>query len=388
MLQPLAEHLAAKGKIVTFLAGRGNLNSKRIKTTLIPELDPENSHIRRLQTQINSGALPEQYENSVRGIEKKIETRIGYIDNIIIHNMMSMPLNLAATEALWNFMQKYPDKNYYIWTHDLAWSMDHYQDILYERRPWNLLKSRVPNGQYITVSEQRKKQIINQMDISKSKIKVIPNVIKFQDFLKFSKYTEQITGEWSIYNRFPVIMLPVRILPRKNIERSIRILANIKKYYPDFLAIITGNYNINDPYYQKIKSIIDELKIGRNIVFLHDILKEKDFPAPANSLIVRDLYFISHLVLFLSKDEGFGIPILEAGAARTPIVLSDLEVFREIAGDNGNYLSAELDITSAAEKLRNIISEKAEYLKLNTRVTRNYNWKFWWDRYLKKVFEK
>ena len=388
MLQPLAEQLASKGHIVTFLAGRGHLNSKRIKTTLIPELDPENSHIKRLQEQIDSGALPEQYENRVREIEKKMETRIGYIDNIIIHNMMTMPLNIVATEALWNFIQKYPDKNYYIWTHDLAWKMEHYQNILYERRPWSLRKTRVPNGQYITVSEQRKKQIINLMEISKSKIEVIPNVIKFQDFLKFSKYTEQITGEWSIYNRFPVIMLPVRILPRKNIERSIRILANIKKYYPDFLAIITGNYNANAPYYQKIKKLIGDLGIARNIMFLQDILKEKDLPARANSLRVRDLYFISHLVLFLSKDEGFGIPILEAGAARTPIVLSDLEVFREIAGDNGNYLSAELDINSAAEKLRNIISEKAEYLKLNTRVTRKYNWKFWWDRYLKKVFEK
>src|SRR6056297_2992281 len=126
MLEPLAEQLAQNNFIVTFLAGKGNLNSKKIKTSLIPELDPEHTKIAGMQKQIDAGSIPEQFETKVDEIERKIETKIGYIKNVVIHNMMSMPHNLAATQALWNFIQKHPDKNYYIWTHDLAWKMESY----------------------------------------------------------------------------------------------------------------------------------------------------------------------------------------------------------------------------------------------------------------------
>jgi len=38
-------------------------------------------------------------------------------------------------------------------------------------------------------------------------------------------------------------------------------------------------------------------------------------------------------VLLTSESEGFGLPVLEAGLMRVPVVCSDLDVFREVAGD-------------------------------------------------------
>ena len=390
MLEPLAEQLAQNNFIVTFLAGKGNLNSQKIKTSLIPELNPGHTKIAGMQKQIESGSIPEHFETKVDEIERKIETKIGYIKNVVIHNMMSMPHNLAATQALWNFMQKYPDKNYYIWTHDLAWKMESYQEQLFERRPWSLLKEPVPQGQYITVSESRQNQIVDLLGISKSKIKVVPNVIKFTDFLHFNESTSRVVKQLSLYNRFPVIMLPVRLLPRKNIPRAVKILSKLKDYYPDFVAIITGDIPSDNPQgkecYDRIMKIVEENRIQENIIFLHNVFKKIGVDPGKNPVIVRDLYFLSHLVLYLSSDEGFGIPILESAVSRTPIVLSDIKVFQDIAGNNANYLPAKLSDSEAAEELHEILMEKSEYLQLNREVARRYNWEFWWDRHLKDIF--
>lgn len=44
-------------------------------------------------------------------------------------------------------------------------------------------------------------------------------------------------------------------------------------------------------------------------------------------------------LLFLSKGEGFGLPLIEAAQFGTPIVCSDLPVFHEIAGDFAHYVA-------------------------------------------------
>jgi glycosyltransferase involved in cell wall biosynthesis len=55
---------------------------------------------------------------------------------------------------------------------------------------------------------------------------------------------------------------------------------------------------------------------------------------------VSALYDRAEALLFLSRGEGFGLPLVEAAHHGTPIVCSDLPVFREIAGDFATYLDA------------------------------------------------
>ena len=79
----------------------------------------------------------------------------------------------------------------------------------------------------------------------------------------------------------------------------------------------------------------------------------------ADDAAVRALYASATMLAFPSRYEGFGIPILEAMAAGTPMVLSDIPVFRELTEDQGVYFSPD-DAEAAATAIERIWSDPAE----------------------------
>ena len=62
---------------------------------------------------------------------------------------------------------------------------------------------------------------------------------------------------------------------------------------------------------------------------------------------IRLLYAECRLVVVASRYEGFGIPVVEAMAARRPLVTSDIMVFRELTGQQGCYFPVHDPILAA-----------------------------------------
>jgi glycosyltransferase involved in cell wall biosynthesis len=54
-----------------------------------------------------------------------------------------------------------------------------------------------------------------------------------------------------------------------------------------------------------------------------------------------------------SRDEGFGIPVIEAMQLGTPAVISDIDIFREIGGAAARYFDPE-DPTQLADRIREL----------------------------------
>ena len=62
------------------------------------------------------------------------------------------------------------------------------------------------------------------------------------------------------------------------------------------------------------------------------------------------LYRNAAALLFFTRDEGFGLPVLEAHLFGAPVVASDLAVFREILGDHGTFANPD-DVAAMASAI-------------------------------------
>jgi len=72
------------------------------------------------------------------------------------------------------------------------------------------------------------------------------------------------------------------------------------------------------------------------------------------------LYAGARALAFLSLDEGFGLPVLEAYASGTPVVAARRGAIPEVAGEGAAWLVDPLDVEAAAEALLAACAEGAE----------------------------
>jgi len=87
--------------------------------------------------------------------------------------------------------------------------------------------------------------------------------------------------------------------------------------------------------------------------------------------VVRDLYLIADLLFMPSFQEGFGIPLLEAGLLRVPIVCSNISSFQEVCGENVHYFSLEDSPSKIADTVIACL-EKSRCSRMSRHIKEHY----------------
>jgi glycosyltransferase involved in cell wall biosynthesis len=154
-------------------------------------------------------------------------------------------------------------------------------------------------------------------------ISVIYNGLNYQSFGEIPQNTiENIKVNLKVPGEF--ILSVGHFEERKNYENLLDAIEILKKNGLEVPLVIVGNDN---GHRESIKKKIFQQDLG-DLVQIHSNLKD---------LEVQALYRLCKLFIFPSIYEGFGIPILESMAAKTPIILSNLDVFKEITQNQGVY---------------------------------------------------
>jgi glycosyltransferase involved in cell wall biosynthesis len=88
-----------------------------------------------------------------------------------------------------------------------------------------------------------------------------------------------------------------------------------------------------------------------------------------------------------SKQEGFGIPLLEAGMLKLPIACSDIESFKSIAGKDAFYFSLKDNPKEIAENVLEYLGQLVPH-RMYRKVFCNYLWDNIYNDLLKPFLEK
>jgi glycosyltransferase involved in cell wall biosynthesis len=195
----------------------------------------------------------------------------------------------------------------------------------------------------ICPSEATKRATVRLFGIAPERCRVIPHGVETEFALPASPPVKtEVTTRYALPDRYLLQLGTVQ--PRKNYVTSLRALARIPSSQRMPL-IVAGAFGWK---YGGVVDAVRELGL-RDWVRFVGYAGMADLPA---------LYQMAQAVLFPSLDEGFGLPLLEAFAAGTPVVASNAGAIPEVAGDAA-LLSAPEDEEALADNLLRLLTDRA-----------------------------
>ena len=115
---------------------------------------------------------------------------------------------------------------------------------------------------------------------------------------------------------------------RKNIDVLVRAFAQLIKqdYFKDFYLVLAGGRGVGIFHddYSKILNVIHELEIGNRVLM----------PGFVPDHQLGTLYKNAFAYVFPSKEEGFGIPVIEAMRSEIPVIISNQGALMEAANSS------------------------------------------------------
>ena len=162
--------------------------------------------------------------------------------------------------------------------------------------------------------------IINYWKIDPQKISVIYNTIGRSWLIQIPPQEGlESLNKYKINKKF--LLFVGTIQPRKNLSRTLEAYQLLPKHIrEEYTLVVVGKKGWDcDELIAKLHYLQKE-----NIIKWLEFVNEKD---------LRALYQFSSMLLFPSLSEGFGLPIIEGFASKTPVITSNIPPMNEIAAD-------------------------------------------------------
>jgi glycosyltransferase involved in cell wall biosynthesis len=309
----------------------------------IPLLSPRHKDVQKVHELIAKEGENDAFNALKKEIKECFKKVAHELKVLIIHNIPSMPFNYPATAAFNELVEEVKAKIIF-WLHDsYLFRVD--VNKVKDQFPITLLHHYNPKITYVTPTEFRAKQFREMPEPYRiSTINVVPNGVELEDYIKIDETTKLLMRKLGLTFEDEVLLVPVRVTPRKNIELALFVTDELKHLMrearqvkllitgpPDHQAVKEGV-----KYLDYLKELVERRGLEENVIFCHDVigLYRKYENGEIVKWSVADVYNIADLIFIPSREEGFGMPIIEAGAARKPVFCSRIPPFKELIRDD------------------------------------------------------
>lgn len=338
--QVMAAHargLLDAGAHVTIVAGRGRAVPAGVRFVRVPEVSSTHPAVLRDLRALARGKVTAEHARLVARLVRALAPHVAAADRVVVHNVLTMHKSLALTEAIAALARRKRGR-VVAWTHDIAWLDPRYAAERHDGDPWDLIARPIPGVRYVAVSEQRARQLARLLGMPRRDVGVVPNGIDLPSRLGLSPAGAGLAERLRLLEADPLLLLPARLTRRKRIEIAIDALAALRKTHPSAALVVTGSpgpHNVANREYAR--DLARRARRTRGVHLLHDL------GVRASDRVMADLFALADALVLPSESEGFGIPMLEAGAHGVPVVCSDLPTLRAVAGASATYVDAAAD---------------------------------------------
>ena len=239
---------------------------------------------------------------------------------------------------------------------------------------------------HVVVSELRRRELAKLMNLDPASIHVIPNGVDITRFYKLEAQTQTLLNQTRLLEGAPILLLPVRVTPRKNIELALRALAELRKQFPAAALVVTGplgpHNDRNRDYFAALSALRAELGLEHAAHFLAELT---DTFLPDE--VIADFYRVADALVLPSREEGFGIPVIEAAFSHLPAFCADIPPLRELGLGEAVFFSPD-EVPARVASLLADYFQSAAPARLALRVRASFRWEAIYHQHIAVILEK
>lgn len=382
-----AELLADDGYAVRIIAGSGSAPDERSTMVVEPLLGSRHPQVEAVNAELSRGDVSPAFRALVDQIAALLRVALADCAVALVHNVHTLHKNLAFTAALAQLHQAGDAPRMIAWAHDFAWHDPLYLPQLHAGWPWSLLREPWPDVQYVAVSQDRRAALAELLGIPATEIAVVPPGVDVARLMKLEPATAKLVKEYNLLSADPLLVLPARLTRRKNIELALRIVAALRDTTRAPQLVVTGPPGPHNPtnaaYVAELHALQAEL--AAPALFLYRALAATE-PTPAtpsahpvSDAMIADWFSLADGLLFPSRAEGFGMPVIEAALRGVPIFCADIPPFREIVGDHAFRFALDAAPATIAQQIAHEFAADPRY-RLRRQMRTEYTWRAIYDR--------
>ena len=330
-----------RGYPVSIIAGQGSPAAlpQGCELILVPEMDTQHPDILTVGEILEIGEVPPEFDTLSEQLRDTLAPLVSRFDNLIVHNVFTKHFNLPLTCAIFELLDSGTISNCIAWHHDFTWTSPRSRSKVHPGYPWDLLRTFRPDVTHVTISQQRHRELSGLYNCPEDEIHVVYNGVDAAEIFGLTYEGDALIQRLDLLAADLIMLMPVRVTKAKNIEYALEVVAALKAEGVQVKLLLTGPPDPHDAgsmaYFRSLQERRDKLGLDQEMHFVFESGPQAGEPYLISLDVVFDLYRVADVMFMPSHQEGFGMPVLEAGLLGLPVVASDsVPAAIEIGGED------------------------------------------------------